>query len=90
MKIHFDVAADAAKIGADLRDQQIASETDHEPVVAANDNELSWPLIPFPEDWWCPFEERTDQPPQTDAARSRLSKCASCSATIDVGLRATA
>jgi hypothetical protein len=22
------------------------------PPVAANDNQLAWPFIPFPEDWW--------------------------------------
>jgi hypothetical protein len=75
MKIHFDEAADAAKIGAEPEDQQTGHEVDHEPVVAANDNGLSWPLILFPEDWWCPFEERADQPSQTDAAQPRLSKC---------------
>ena len=55
MKIHFDVAADAAKIGADLRDQQIASETDHEPVVAANDNEIELATHPVSRRLVVPF-----------------------------------
>jgi hypothetical protein len=49
MQIYFEVAADVAKIDAELSDQWTDTEADDEPVVAANDNRLHWPLIPFPE-----------------------------------------
>lgn len=52
MKIHFDEAADAADVAAELNDQQSNAEAGNEPLVAANDNSLRWPLIPFPDDWY--------------------------------------
>lgn len=55
MQIDFDAAADVAAIGVELTSQQTAPEADKEPVVAANDNGLRWPLIPFPEDWNASF-----------------------------------
>jgi len=49
MQIDFEAAADVAEIDAELNDQRTDNETDNDPVVAANDNGLHWPLIPFPE-----------------------------------------
>lgn len=55
MQIDFDLAGDAAKISAELKDQQTAPEADKETLVAANDNGLRWPLILFPEGWYASF-----------------------------------
>lgn len=55
MKIDFDRAADAAKPGAELEDQQADADAENEMVVAANDNGLRWPLIRFPEGWYASF-----------------------------------
>jgi hypothetical protein len=55
VKIDFDRAADAAKPGAELEDQQADADAENEMVVAANDNGLRWPLIRFPEGWYASF-----------------------------------
>ena len=52
MQIDFEAAADVAEIDAELKDQGTDTETDNDPVVAANDNGLHWPLIVFPEGWY--------------------------------------
>jgi hypothetical protein len=39
----------------ELSDQQANPETDNERAVAANDNAMRWPLVPFPEDWYASF-----------------------------------
>jgi hypothetical protein len=54
MQIDFNAVANVAAIGVELANQRTA-EADNEPVVAANDNALRWPLIPFPEDWYACF-----------------------------------
>jgi hypothetical protein len=55
MQIDFDLAADAAKVGAEPKDQQIDPDAENETVVAANDDGLRWPLIPFPKGWYASF-----------------------------------
>jgi hypothetical protein len=55
MQIYFEVAADVAESGAELKDQQRDAERGDEPVVAANDNGLRWPFIPFPDGWYASF-----------------------------------
>jgi len=52
MQIDLEAAADVAEIDAELNDQRTDTETDNDPVVAANDNGLHWPLIAFPEGWY--------------------------------------
>ena len=52
MQIDFEAAADVAEIDAELNDQRTDTEADNDPVVAANDNRLHWPLILFPEGWY--------------------------------------
>jgi hypothetical protein len=49
MQIDFYAAADVAAIGVELTNQQADLVADNEPVVAADDNVLRWPLIPFHE-----------------------------------------
>jgi hypothetical protein len=52
MQIYFDVAGNAAAIGAEPKDEQTDAERGTGPDVAANDNECWWPLIPFPDTWY--------------------------------------
>jgi hypothetical protein len=42
-EVEFDRLLDAVRMA-------LASSS--EPPSAANDNQLVWPLIPFPENWW--------------------------------------
>ena len=51
MQNDFEVAADVEAISADPKDQQADAVPGNKPGVAANDNGLRWPLIPFPEGW---------------------------------------
>jgi hypothetical protein len=55
MQTDFDAAAEIAEIAVELTNQQIDPEVHNEPVLAASDNGLSWPLIPLPEDWYAFF-----------------------------------
>jgi len=56
MQVDFDVpATDVAAIGIEASDQRADLETGNERAVAANDNEMRWPLVPFPEDWYASF-----------------------------------
>jgi hypothetical protein len=52
MQVDLEVAAIAAMIGVELSNQE---QTGPEDNVAANDNELSWPLVPFPVGWYASF-----------------------------------
>lgn len=52
MQIYFDVAVYVSKIEAELKYQQTETEASEEPLVAANDDGLCWPLMLFPEDWF--------------------------------------
>ena len=54
MQIDFEALA-ATAIAVEQTNQQTDAETDSEPVVAANDNEIRWILLPFPEDWYASF-----------------------------------
>ena len=56
MQVDLDMpAADVVAIGIELSDQRADPETDNERAVAANDNAMRWPLVPFPEDWYASF-----------------------------------
>jgi hypothetical protein len=55
MQTDFDAAVDVAAIGVELTNRQTVPEADNEAAVAANDNGLRWPFIPFPEDWYASF-----------------------------------
>jgi hypothetical protein len=48
----FEVAADVEAISADPKDQQADAVAGNKSIVAANDNGLRWPPIPFPEGWY--------------------------------------
>jgi hypothetical protein len=52
MQNDFEVAADVEATSADPKDQQADAVAGTMPVVAANDNGLQWPLIPFPQPWY--------------------------------------
>jgi hypothetical protein len=51
MQIRFDAVVDAREVCVEPQNQWDA-EASKEPIVAANDNGLHWPPIPFPEGWY--------------------------------------
>jgi hypothetical protein len=51
MQIDFYTADDAA-VAVGSTSQQAELDADRDPVVAANDNGLRWPVISFPEYWY--------------------------------------
>jgi hypothetical protein len=56
MQVDFDVpAVGVAAVGIEASDQQADLATDNERAVAANGNDMRWPLVPFPEDWYASF-----------------------------------
>ena len=55
MQTDFDLSAEAAEIAAEPRDQRTDPDAENEMVVAANDNGLRWPVIPFPAGWYASF-----------------------------------
>jgi hypothetical protein len=50
---HFECATDEVEFDRllDVVRMALAPSFD-QPALAANDNQLVWPLIPFPENWW--------------------------------------
>jgi hypothetical protein len=53
MRIDFKLLVDDVSTGAtETIDPQSEPQADNELVVAANDNEIRWPLIPLPKDWY--------------------------------------
>ena len=50
-KLSIDIATSATTETID-RQSDPQTETDDEFVVAANDNEIRWPFIPLPKDWY--------------------------------------
>jgi hypothetical protein len=54
-EVEFDLLLDAVNVAiAPTPDEDFwaSSPTFAEPIEAANDNRLAWPLIPFPENWY--------------------------------------
>jgi hypothetical protein len=41
----------AGQVGRAADDQRVRAQTTNPP-MAANDNQLVWPLVPFPEGWY--------------------------------------
>ena len=52
MQNDFEAVADVEATSADQEDEQADAVAGNKPVVAANDDGLRWPLIPFPEGWY--------------------------------------
>ncbi|MET4315738.1 hypothetical protein BjapCC829_06440 [Bradyrhizobium barranii] len=52
MRIDFRLAADTAPSDLALKDRQVDPQTQGTEPTAANDNDVTWPFIPFPEDWY--------------------------------------
>jgi hypothetical protein len=51
VQVDFDLTIDFVTNALKSIDSRPDPQADSEKVVAANDNEMRWPLIPFPEDW---------------------------------------
>jgi hypothetical protein len=50
---HFECAISEVEFDRLLDVVRMALEpSSHQPPLAANDNQLVWPHIPFPENWW--------------------------------------
>jgi hypothetical protein len=53
MRIEFKLLVnDVATSAQETIDRQSEPQADDELVLAANDNEIRWPLIPLPKDWY--------------------------------------
>jgi len=56
MRIHLRFATDVAAHAIELKDRKSDLQARaSKPVVAANDNDVAWPLIPFPEGFFAAF-----------------------------------
>ncbi len=53
MQINFQRAVNVVSIVfEEAFEKQPDDQSDKQPIVAANDNGLRWPLIPFPGEWY--------------------------------------
>ena len=54
-EVEFDLMLDAVRTAiapAPQEDLMVKRQTSAAPSRAANDNQLAWPLIPFPDGWY--------------------------------------